>query len=322
MDFYKRIKPAKRTAVFKEDGYFVWCGSVAKYEDKYYLFYSRWDKKYKFEGWVTNSEICIAESEDLFGEFKYKKVLFTKEDNDRWDSSCKHNPQVLEHEGKYYLYYMGNKGNGEFWSNRNNQRIGVAWADSPLGEWHRFDKPIIDVSESGYDSLMTSNPAVTVTPDNKVVMVYKGVENNGKLPKGGAVACCVAVADTPLGEFRKMNVQIMKNPENDWSVEDPFIWYDDGRYLALVKDFQGYFTGLNTTSVALFESQDAIEWKPAENPLAFTRRIVWEDGEIQQVHHLERPQLYFEDNKPKALLCACSPTDKRDDTFNIRFGIE
>ena len=46
-----------------------------------------------------------------------------------------HNPTVIRARGKYYLYYMGNTGDGSFWSHRNNQRIGVAVADKPEGPW-------------------------------------------------------------------------------------------------------------------------------------------------------------------------------------------
>ena len=54
-------------------------------------------------------------------------------------------------DGKYYLYYMGNTGNGKAMENlnfthRNKQRIGVAWANNPHGPWYINDKPFINVS--------------------------------------------------------------------------------------------------------------------------------------------------------------------------------
>ena len=68
-----------------------------------------------------------------------------------WDGDCTHNPHVIEHNGKYYLYHMGNRGSGywdktpddrmpsikeddEWWVNRNNQRVGLAIADDLNGE--------------------------------------------------------------------------------------------------------------------------------------------------------------------------------------------
>lgn len=322
MDFQKMICPAKKEAVYCEKDYYVWCGSLVKYCGKYFLFYSRWKKDLGFGGWVTSSEICIASSWDIFGKFEFERVLFADEHNDRWDSSCKHNPTIIEYNGKFYLYYMGNRGNGEYWIHRNNQRIGCAWCDEPLGDWHRSEKPVIDVSKDGFDSLLVSNPAVTVMPDTRILMVYKGVEKTGNMPQGGAVLCGAAIAETPLEEFKKCGGAIMKNPKNEWSVEDPFIWYQNDRYYALVKDFNGYFTKTEKVSTALFESFDAKDWKPSEYPLAFTTQIKWNDGTTEQVHHLERPQIYFENGLPKALLCACCRNSRREDSFNIRFELK
>ena len=92
---------------------------------------------------------------------------------------------------------MGNRGNGEWWNHRNNQRIGCAVTSDPEGEWRRKEEPVIDVSSRGFDSLMTSNPTVTQMPDGRVLAVYKGVSKEGELPKGGPVICGVAIAEHP-----------------------------------------------------------------------------------------------------------------------------
>lgn len=327
MNFKEHILPAKRENILKERGYHVWCGTMAKEGDTYCLLYSRWPKKAGIGGWVTSSEICLATSKSPYGPFKPEKVLLTKENSDKWDRDCFHNPTLLHFEGKYYLYYMGNHGKGDFWSHRNNQRIGVAVSDSLLnGEFTRFDAPVIDVSEDGIDSLMTSNPTVTVTPDNKILMVYKAVSKEGKMPKGGDVVCGTAISDSPLGPFKKSLAPIMVNPENSWSVEDPFVWYSekDSKYYALVKDFHGYFTKTGTSSVALFESKNGLcEYNPCKDfPLAFGREILWEDGTTQPVSNLERPQIYFEDGKPKVLLLATAVDLEWNETFNIQIPLD
>ena len=91
--------------------------------------------------WVTRSEVAHATSKPPFGPFTFRV--------------CAHNPTVHKFGSKYYLYYMGNTGDGDDTptlngqlnrTHRNNQRIGVAVADSPNGPWKRFDKPIIDAS--------------------------------------------------------------------------------------------------------------------------------------------------------------------------------
>lgn len=74
-----------------------------------------------------------------------------------WDGLCTHNPTIHKFDGKYYLYYMGHTGDGKLlgspgkedlnWIHRNNQRVGLAVADSPNGPWTRFEEPLMDVSE-------------------------------------------------------------------------------------------------------------------------------------------------------------------------------
>ena len=314
MDFSKLL--TDKTKTFSEDGYYVWCGSMFAHGGKYYLAYSRWKRELGFGAWVTDSEICLARADSPMGDFSYIKTLRTKDDDGKWDSSCAHNPTVI-FDGKFYrMFYMGNRGNGDWWTHRNSQRIGEAFTDDPEDKWHFSDKPVIDVSENGFDSLMVSNPTATMTPDGGILMVYKGVSKDGVLPKGGDVVCGVAFADKPGGDFRKAGIPIMVNPENGWSVEDPFIWREEDRYFALVKDFQGYFTRTGDSSTALFESSDGFDWHPSEHPLAFERRLCG-----RRVNKLERPQIFFENGKPSILLCACAVDDDFNEVFSTRIKL-
>lgn len=318
MNFQAMLRPVPRTAAFRStDEYLVWCGSLIEHEGRYYLLYSRWPRSQGHFAWVTCSEIACAVSDDPLGPFEDLGVVLAGRGGDRWDASTVHNPTVVRANGKYYLYYMGNRGpasytakpsgeHPEWWAYRNNQRVGVAEADHPAGPWRRFDKPILDVSPGSFDHLVTSNPTVAQGDDGRMYMVYKAV-GDGPMPKGGAVICGVAVADDPLGPFVKMPEPIMVNPDNGWSVEDPFIWRQNGRFYALVKDFQGYFTGRGVGTVALFESLDGVGWAPAAEPFAFAREICWEDGETERLDCLERPQLLFREGKPAVLACAASP---------------
>lgn len=320
MEFKDRLGKVKQNSIFKMDNYFVWCGTMTKGDDgQYYLYFSFWPKSGSFDNdWVICSKIGYAVSDNPYGDFVYRGIAL--DSGIGWDSGSVHNPAVIKHERKYYMYYMGNYGNGEFWHHRNHQRIGVAVADTPEGPWQRFDQPVIDVSPQRYDSLMTSNPSVTIGDDGKFYMIYKAVEDNGKYPKGGAVVCGIAVADTPTGPFQKHNEPILVNPENEWSVEDAFIWHENGRFYAIAKDFQGYFTKSEKGDLALFYSDDAVDWKPAENPLALKKELIFEDS-VVPLFRMERPQIYFEDDKPKVLLCACMPSEKADETFNVSIPV-
>lgn len=297
-----------------------WGGSVVKGEDGlYHMFYSRWKKDLGW-AWVTHSEIAHAVSESPFGPFKHKDVTLPVRGAEYWDGLCTHNPTIHKFGGKYYLYYMGNTGDGENpcvpgklkynWGHRNNQRIGVAVADDPNGPWERFDQPLIDASTdtTALDALLASNPSITKRPEGGFLMIYKAVSKKIKRISGGPVVHCVATSDSPTGPFKKYDFPVFTAEGHDFPAEDPFIFYMDGKYRAIVKDMHGAFTDAGQALV-MFDSEDGFDWKLAPNPLLSTLQIKKENGEIIKVKHLERPQLYIEDGKPIALVCAADTID-------------
>ena len=81
----------------------------------------------------SHSEIGRAESETLDGPFTFKEIVLGAREEGYWDASNAHNVTVQKFDGRYFLYYTGNYGNGAYWDHRNHQRIGVAWADHPSG---------------------------------------------------------------------------------------------------------------------------------------------------------------------------------------------
>ncbi|MFH6991721.1 glycoside hydrolase family protein [Flavobacterium sp. FlaQc-48] len=317
INFNQWIQRVPASAKFTDPGYQVWCASMIKGEDNnYYLFYSRWPDSLIHNNWVTDSEVALAVAKNPLGPYKFLKVVLPKRSKKYWDADVTHNPTIHKFGKKYYLYYTGNYGTGEFWDNRNHQRIGVAVSKSILGPWKRPDKPLIDISP-GYDSLMVANPAVTRLKNGKYAMVYKSV-GHGPAPFGGKVSHRVAFSSKPDGKFKKLPEPIFMKESVKFAAEDPFIWIQNNKYWALVKDIQGSFTGQGL-SVALFESDDAINWKPAKNVLASRIEIPWVSG-IEKVTRLERPQLYFEKGIPKVFFAAVM--DKQKKSFIVAIPLD
>ena len=331
LDFRRLLRPAPRTARFEMDGYFVWCGTMTRGDDGlFHLFFSRWPKSTTFRGWVSHSEVGHAVAEHPTGPYRFKDLALRGSGTGTWDRHMIHNPTVLRAGGKYHLYYTGTQGNErwapgvklatdeDYWVCRNNQRIGVAVADSPDGPWTRMDHPLIDVSPSGWDSLITTNPTVTATPDGRFLMVYKaagpGAQRTGRVVHG------VAFADSPLGPFQKCPDPVFTHTEADFPAEDPYVWHQDDRYYAILKDMQGVFTKAGK-SLALFESPDGIAWRLAEHPLASTLEIPWAGGDPEPVKRLERPQLYIENGRPAVLFCAVTPVTPADHSFNVHIPL-
>ena len=331
LNFSQLIQPAKMYSTLTEEGYYVWGGSAVKGEDElYHLYYARWKKEFHFNGWVTHSEIAHAVSNKPGGPFKFKDVALPSRGAEYWDGLCTHNPHIKKFGDKYYLYYMGNTGDGLAmhdlnFIHRNKQRIGVAWSDSPGGPWYRSDKPLVDVSGDPMadDALMTSNPSVCRMKDGRYLIVYKAVAKQKPLPFGGPVTHQAAIAETPLGPIKKYNKRIFYKEGEHFPAEDPFIWYQksDDRYYGLVKDMKGTFTNAGV-SLALFTSQDGLHWEPAENPLASKLEVKWEDGSIEKLARLERAQILFENDKPVMLYCAAAKGDPfTSETFNIHIPL-
>jgi len=325
-DFSKMIQPVPISAKFEDPGHIVWCGSMVRDDQgKYHLLYSRWPRKLGHYAWVTSSEVAHAVGDHPLGPYKFVDVALPARGKEYWDGLCTHNPTVMKFGSKYYLYYMGNTGDGKTmtslnWSHRNNQRIGVAVADSPAGPWTRSDTPLIAPTPGFHDALCLANPSVTQRPDGGYLMVYKAVGDNGSKPFGGPVVHVVATSDSPTGPFKKQSNPVFTSKDSSFAAEDPFIWYDTDRYWAIVKDFSGNFTHAGT-SLALFDSLDGFIWKPAAHPLVSTLNLKWSGGKDQKLMKLERPQLLLENGKPTVLFCAAAPDGKLDDSFNVQIPL-
>ncbi|MDP4624524.1 MAG: glycoside hydrolase family protein [Akkermansiaceae bacterium] len=112
-DLKIELGKAPMSAKFVSDEWSIWGGSLIKGEDGlYHMFYSRWPKKLAWS-WVTDSEIAHAVSKSPYGPFEHRDIALPRRGKDFWDGWCTHNPTVHKFDGKYYLYYMGNTGDGE-----------------------------------------------------------------------------------------------------------------------------------------------------------------------------------------------------------------
>jgi hypothetical protein len=323
------IAPVPATAKFSAPDYHIWCGSMVEGEDgKFHLFYSRWPTALGFQAWVSDSEIAHAVADQPGGPYQHVEVALPARGGDFWDSDCTHNPTIHRFAGKYYLYYMGTRGKekatkGELSrEHRNNQRIGVAVADSPSGPWTRSATPLIDVGNADApDAVMVSNPSVTKRPEGGYLLVYKAVGKKLPAPMFGPVVHLTATSDSPTGPFTKQNRPIFTAEGVSFPAEDPCVWHQGDRYFAIVKDMGGYFTHAGR-SLALFESRDGFAWKPSNNPLVSRLVIPWAGREPQPVSALERPQLWLHNGRPELMFCAVAADRNRTETFNVAIPLK
>ena len=328
----------------KDSAWNIWCGCMIKgYDGKYHQFNSRWPRGTHHGGWISHSQITYSVSDKPEGPYQFVNIpLLTLPDSTAWDGATTHNPYIVMHEGKYYLYYVGTRGplvetdvkisNQSWWSRRNSQRIGVAVAEKPEGPWKRFSSPVLSASEdtTAFDAMCVTNPAICIGRNNKVVMLYKAVCKNGTMT-GGKVRFSVAFADSPTGPFVKSNKLIFQpdDPDARMVAEDPYIWFDrkEDMYFAIVRDVVNQFTGEDSGQLALLQSKDAIAWVKSDKPKVLPRYLKWSDGTVYdaQKDHVERPFLFFDqDGVPVYLFGAFSihkDGEFRNHSFNGRIPL-
>jgi hypothetical protein len=309
-DLGAKVQPLPAGNRFAVPGYHVWCGAPVMTPDgRVHLFYSRWESKFGFApAWAIHSEVAYAVAEGPGKPFRHVNVALPARGPSFWDGSVTHNPNVILANGKFYLFYMGNVGDGVYATHRNHQRVGVAVADKPEGPWTRFDRPVVDISPDpkAFDSLCVTNPAACLRPDGSVLLIYKAVEVVPGKPMGGRVRYGAAVAPTPEGPYVKVPGKIFESDRPDadkhWMLaEDPFIWFDrpSARYCAVARDVVGAFAGTKG-GIALFVSEDGLAWKPAAHPKVLDATYALADGS-RSLTQLERPALLFQGDRPVAL---------------------
>jgi hypothetical protein len=329
-----RVLEAKRGNVFEEPGWHVWCGSVCEWGGAWWLFYSRWREDLGFEAWATHSEVAVARGASPTGPFfPENKCVLPVEGGALWDRDTGHNPTIFATGETLWMAYTGTFGPyqrslptvGEipkddlWWEHRNNQRVGIAMARHPLGPWKTEDRPSIEVNPEGWDSLVVNNPSVCAKPDGGWAMIYKGV-TDGPRPFGKEVLHGVAESPMPGGPYTKIEgVHPFRVKGAVFAAEDPFVWWDAraGKYRAVLKDMEGFLTEAGRT-LAFYESPDALEWRPSRISPVSGAALRWDDGVVESMDRLERPQITFDGNgNAVALQVACLATGEGRRSFSL-----
>ncbi len=321
--------PAPVGGAFKMKDHIVWGGSVIKGDDgRYYMFASRWPKSVGMGNWVVNSEVVLASSQKPEGPYKFEKVVLTPRGPEFWDGMVTHNPSIHRHNNKYVLFYVGSTYDfkrpaspvskeiyGQVW---NGKRIGIAVADSPFGPWKRSDKPVLEPRPGEWDGAITSNPAAVIHEDGSVLLIYK----SAPVPyparnKNRALDFGVATAPHYLGPYKRMNAgqKIDIKGAAKAHVEDPCIWQSKGYYSMVAKIFSKSLTGESGAGFYAY-SKDGIEWILPEDPKAYSRTLIFNDGTKRTQAKLERPQVLVQDGNPTHIFFATADP-KWADIYNL-----
>lgn len=301
------------TVAAKDEDYYIWDCSVIAWQGKYHLFVSRWPRSRGFGwNWLFRSEVARYESSSPTGPFQAAETVLPARGESFFDGRNTHNPRIVSHQGKFYLYYMGTTYPGKTPAHADrigedfaarvyrNKRIGLAVADSPLGPWIRMDRPILSPRPGKWDGSMTTNPAVAILPDGTTYLMYKArADEHAPLQLG------MAVAGNPEGPFERLCEGPILRDLPSRHIEDPFLWFDQSRhrFCLLAKDACSEL--LAEAGAGFYaESEDGIRFELATPPKAYSRKIRFADGTVLNPVNLERPSLLFENGVPAYLYFA------------------
>ncbi|WP_051479893.1 glycoside hydrolase family 117 protein [Catenovulum agarivorans] len=173
------------------------------------------DPELKVFPW-DKSEIWYATSKDGW-HWDEQGIAVGRGEKGTYDDRSVFTPEILQHQGKYYLVYQTIKAP---YLNRSYNHVGMAIADSPNGPWRKLDKPILSPSDTGewlgdednrfliksqgeWDSHKVHDPTLMYF-NNKFYLYYKGERKGEKTTMGGReIRWGVAIADKPEGPYVK-----------------------------------------------------------------------------------------------------------------------
>ncbi|MBR5508031.1 MAG: glycosylase [Clostridia bacterium] len=151
-EVYEKIKtPYKYGAVIKDDECWSDCPSVFRYNDKWYMYYIMVHKNFSDSGYETH----LASSDDLIN-WEYEGKLFERREDNHWDSKqiagyvafadtdFGGTNEIQMVNDKYYISYLGGNLDGY---ETDPLSMGLSFAKTPIGEFTRFENPIMSPSD-------------------------------------------------------------------------------------------------------------------------------------------------------------------------------
>jgi len=201
------------------DTYYVW---YTKGEGKTYGFGTGDPSKKVFPWDLT--EVWYATSKDGWHWIE-QGLAVGRGPQGAYDDRAVFTPEVLAHEGKYYLVYQVVKAP---YVNRVKNNVGMAIADCPDGPWKKLDAPILKPADNGqwlgdeddrrkvikqgdFDSHKVHDPTLMYYK-GKFYLYYKGERMGERITFGGReIKWGVAIADKPQGPYVKSEYNPITN---------------------------------------------------------------------------------------------------------------
>jgi len=193
--------------------------TIIKVDGKYYIWYTR--NECQKSSWL-DADIWYATSDDGTS-WQEQGPAVIRGDAGAWDEYSVFTTEILVAEGKYYLCYQAKRNNDPL------NVVGMSWADSPDGPWHKLAEPILTPTPDGklinpnehgdsnwgaaleigsWDSGALHDPGI-IKFKGKYYLYYKGHAIGEKMftdSKWG-----VAIADKPEGPYVRHQANPVSN---------------------------------------------------------------------------------------------------------------
>ena len=268
----ERLLPIPKDSGFRQNGYFIWCGSIIRVDNRYHLFASRWpegtgnpdDLVGILDGYRQYSEIVRATADNPIGPYRFQEVVLPGRGEGYWGGQSCHGPKIVKVSNMYVLYYQAIACNSRF------RKVGYAWSESIEGPWNRCDHEIPLTEDA-------NNPGPCIRPDGSVLLAYCTV----------SLKMHIARASAFDGEYETVAENIFPRGP----LEDPDLYYADGLYHMIMEDNAGVLTG-SVRHGGHLVSVDGIHWRAHDPPEVYTHDIEWADGTAWTARRRERPDMF------------------------------
>ncbi|GAL11997.1 hypothetical protein JCM19233_2987 [Vibrio astriarenae] len=224
--------------------------AVIQVDDLYHCWYTKGEGETKgFTGNIEDkvfpwdkTEVWHATSADGI-TWKEQGPAIQAGEPGSYDDRAVFTPEVLAHEGLYYLVYQTVQSP---YTNRQFEEIALAWSDSPFGPWTKSNAPILSPEKDGewegdednrfhvsakgsFDSHKVHDPCLMFFND-KFYLYYKGETMGESMNMGGReIKHGVAIADNILGPYVKSEYNPISNSGHEVAV-----WHHNGGIASLI----------------------------------------------------------------------------------------
>jgi len=180
---------------------------VIKVGDTYYVWFTKVTRQNENYPSGYNGSVWYASSPDGHA-WEEKGLCIEPGPDEAWDGYGVFTPNILAHEGKYYLYYTAvpEPFTAQAGSNATPTAIGVAVSNSPDGPWEKHQSnPVLRAAldqPDEFDSMRVDDAALIVR-EGKIWLYYKGRSKAHGQQGPRMTRMGVAMAEKPTGPFVK-----------------------------------------------------------------------------------------------------------------------